>query len=338
VKFVSLRILVASVGLLSVTGHSNLAEAATLRRFVSSTGNDSSLCTRTAPCRTFQRALQETLPEGEIVVLDSGGYSPVVINQSVTLIAPVGVYAGINASVGETGITISAAGARVGLHGLTINGRGGSVGIHVLQAAAVYVERCLVADFRIDANVAGLVIASGHVFVRDSIFRNNSNGIATPNGATSAGGTFDHVQVLDNTFRGFGLYGGEFAIRNAVIAKNGGSGIHAGGDTGWTTALTVERSIVTGNVDAGIVGDTGPVSITVSNSVVSKNGASGLHVQSPQTISILRASQNTVADNGGVGLLQAGIAILESTVDNAVRGNNAGGAQTSGTITAVSPL
>src|SRR5437870_11556491 len=72
------------------------AAALAQRTFVSAaTGNDANPCTRTAPCRNFAAAIAQTASGGEVVVLDSGGYGTVTINQAVSLIAPSGVYAGI---------------------------------------------------------------------------------------------------------------------------------------------------------------------------------------------------------------------------------------------------
>src|SRR6266700_1968683 len=70
-------------------------------------GNDANPCTRTSPCRNFQAAIAQTLPGGEVIALDSGGYGPVTITQAVALIAPAGVYAGISVFSGA-GIAINA--------------------------------------------------------------------------------------------------------------------------------------------------------------------------------------------------------------------------------------
>src|SRR6266571_7551654 len=73
------------------------AAALAQRTFVSAaSGNDANPCTRTAPCRNFQAAIAQTASGGEVIVLDSGGYGTVTINQSVSLIAPPGIYAGIS--------------------------------------------------------------------------------------------------------------------------------------------------------------------------------------------------------------------------------------------------
>ena len=59
------------------------------RSWVASTGSDTNSCTRTAPCATFQGALAQTNPGGEIDVVDAGDYggteSELVPTQAVTI-------------------------------------------------------------------------------------------------------------------------------------------------------------------------------------------------------------------------------------------------------------
>src|ERR687886_583519 len=84
------------------------AEAQLARTFVSNAnGNDANDCSRNTPCRTFQRAHDNTLANGEITVLDPGGYGAVTITKSIGI---------INDGVGEAGVLVSG-----GANGITIN-------------------------------------------------------------------------------------------------------------------------------------------------------------------------------------------------------------------------
>lgn len=83
------------------------AQAQLARTFVSSFGNDANDCGRATPCRTFQAAHDKTLPNGEITVLDPGGYGAVMITKTISI---------INDGVGEAGMLISG-----GAAGVTIN-------------------------------------------------------------------------------------------------------------------------------------------------------------------------------------------------------------------------
>ena len=85
----------------------SVAAKAAQRTFVASTGNDANPCSITAPCRGFTRAITQTNVGGEVIVLDSAGYGPFTITQSVSIVAPAGVYAGISVSSGD-GITVNA--------------------------------------------------------------------------------------------------------------------------------------------------------------------------------------------------------------------------------------
>jgi len=62
-----------------------LCSAARARVFVSGVGSDSNPCSRTAPCRTFQKGHDTVAAGGEVVALDPAGYGAVIITKSVTI-------------------------------------------------------------------------------------------------------------------------------------------------------------------------------------------------------------------------------------------------------------
>src|SRR5437660_953045 len=99
------------------------------RVFVSGLGNDANACTRTSPCRNFQRGQDVVASGGEVVALDSASYGQLSIAKSVTITGE-GVYAGITASSGN-GVNIAAGGITVILRSLTLEGLGtGGIGIN----------------------------------------------------------------------------------------------------------------------------------------------------------------------------------------------------------------
>ena len=69
------------------------ASATSQRTFVSHSGLDTNPCSVDSPCRSFAAAITQTNPSGEVVAVDSAGYGPVTISQSVTIVAPLGVHA-----------------------------------------------------------------------------------------------------------------------------------------------------------------------------------------------------------------------------------------------------
>src|SRR5262249_806804 len=124
------------------------AEAQLARTFVSSFGNDAADCNRATPCRTFQRAHDQTLTLGEITVLDPGGYGSVTITKGMSIINDGVGEAGVLVSGGATGITIMAGATdAISLRGLTIKGIGfgGSAGIWFKTTGkSLSVENCVI--------------------------------------------------------------------------------------------------------------------------------------------------------------------------------------------------
>src|SRR5438128_2361153 len=120
------------------------------RTFVSAAdGSDLNPCTRPLPCRSFAAALPLTDTDGEVIVVDSGGYGVVTIAQSVSLISPDGVYAGITAPMFNNAVTVNAdATAQVVLRNLVLNSAGGESGVRAQKVGTLYVERCAINRFQ----------------------------------------------------------------------------------------------------------------------------------------------------------------------------------------------
>src|SRR5262245_9235557 len=127
-------------GLCAAPAHAQLA-----RTYVSAAaGND---CNRATPCKTFQRAHDTTLANGEITVLDPGGYGALIINRTISIINDGVGEAGVLVSGGATGITIAAGAAdAVSLRGLTVKGIGfgGGDGIRFNSGKSLTVENCAI--------------------------------------------------------------------------------------------------------------------------------------------------------------------------------------------------
>jgi len=129
------------------------AEAA--RTFVSGQGTDTGACPVTSPCRSFAYAVTQTAASGEIVVLNSAGYGPVTIAQSLTITNPGGVEAGVTATSGSNAITIdTTAASTITLRGLTLEGGGAGLnGINVTPSlpgsgsSLLNIIGCTVKDF-----------------------------------------------------------------------------------------------------------------------------------------------------------------------------------------------
>src|SRR5215472_6508684 len=117
----SFAVAAIALGLQAAPAHAQLS-----RTFVSAAvGNDANNCDRPTPCRTFQAAHDKTNSDGEIIVLDPGGYGGLIIAKSIS-IANDGVgEASILVSGGAVGITVTACQAcYISLRGVTVQGVG----------------------------------------------------------------------------------------------------------------------------------------------------------------------------------------------------------------------
>ena len=286
--------------------------------------NTSFNCSVANPCRFFQAATTVVDPNGEVVVLDSGGYGGVTLTQSISLIAPTGVYAGISVFPGAHGVTIATAGVKVVLRGLTINGQGGNRGINMTNGAKLTVENCVISNLS-----NGIVVATAAIVrVTDTTIRDNSsNGLWLLNGtsatvtrATISGnpnggitvdgnlpGTTTTADIADSTmvenFHGVRAYSNNLtavvkvSVHDSRLVQNGGYGAYTSSASGAAVTLSLSNNIVSNRA----IGATGIASFGAGSKVW--------------------ASGNTVSDNGGAGLLNQG-GVFESAGNNAVRNNN----------------
>src|SRR3954447_1715727 len=83
------------------------AQAQATRTWVSGVGDDLNPCSRTAPCKTFAGAISKTSKDGEISVLDPGGYGAVTITKSIYINGTHGAGYGSILSPLTTGISIN---------------------------------------------------------------------------------------------------------------------------------------------------------------------------------------------------------------------------------------
>lgn len=198
------------------------ALAAIPRTFVASNGSDTWPCTRTQPCRSFATAIGKTGANGEVLVLDSAGYGPFMVAQSISVIAPSGVYAGITVTSG-TGITINGSGIVVTLRGLSINGQGGQFGIQFLQGAKLTVESCEISNMALHGIVVKAI--DGRAIIQDTVLRDNHEAVL----AYSTAGTL-RVSIIDSK-----ILNNTYGVESYAYTGN--------------SAVTVSRSTVTGHAE-----------------------------------------------------------------------------------------
>ncbi len=307
------------------------------RTFVSTSGNDAnaaSNCSSTAPCRGFAAALTVTDAGGEIIVLGSGGYGPVAINKSASIIAPEGVYAGISVFSGN-GVTVSGAGVEVTLRGLNINGLGGVNGIAMSSGASLTVERCTVSNMSEDGL---LVAAAAKVRVRDSIFADNGQQGATIGGAAKAlvtGSQFYRNTSVGLLAQASGV-GQETAVEvsDSHAHSNGAAGFQAQGMSSGSARLDLINSTSTVNASSGAVAfaSGGSARTSVTGALLAGNAYAG--VLSTGAGATLVASGNAITRNT-TGLVQSASGVLETDGSNVVRENPTA---TAGSITSFAKI
>ncbi len=328
----TLAILLSLTGLLAglFAGGAHAVKRTHVTAAFGSDSNTATNCTAAAPCRFFQAAMTVTDTNGEVVVLDSGGYGAVTITQSVALIAPPGVYAGISVFPGSDGVTIATAGVDVVLRGLSINGQGGNFGINMTAGNSLTVENLIVSNLAQDGIV---VTGNTRVKITDTLLlRNRNNGVLLQNGVkatiirtvasqhrgTSASDAGIKVQgTIDNTTTTADIADSTFDGNNNGISVTG----FAFGGTAKVRA-SVRDSRAVGNLSRGVVAESNfgnPVSLSVSNSLVSNSNFEG--ISAVGTGLKVWISGNFVTNNGRSGLFNSDSSLFESAGDNAVRNN-----------------
>jgi hypothetical protein len=253
-------------------------------RYVASYGTHDNPCTRAAPCRTLQRAINRTPAGGELIILDSGDYgNGATIDEPITISAN-----GITATIGGS-IAIDVPAGSVVLRGLTLNGVGtGANGIEIATGASVQVsvEECTIQGFgyglRVNTEAYPMLV------VADTVIRNNSQGGLYFQTGTPGLLVVENSRFENNGADGIEVRAGEASITRSVVSGNGGDGVRVtfGGETNltWTTVennggsglrmsggqMTLERAVSRGNGEGLTVTNSGTG--RVSNSLIEHNG------------------------------------------------------------------
>ena len=274
-KRMSVRALLLS--LLVLLTLSAAAQAQATRTWVSGVGDDANPCSRTAPCKTFAGAISKTATNGEINVLDPGGFGGVTITKAIT-ISSEGFEAGVLVS-GTNAIVINAPNtANVVLRGLDIEGLGtGLTGIKVLAAGSVHVEDCTINNFTqfgIDFVPTSATAHTAELHVSDTIVRNNqgvsSGGIRIKPGTnTSAVAMIEDTQLRNNQFGLRVEDNSKVAAKSTTAAGNTGSGFIAVSNV-TAAVLNLDSCVAIGNA-FGIKADNPNGTVRFANCTIAGN-------------------------------------------------------------------
>lgn len=233
-----------------------VAQAQATRTWVSGVGDDVNPCSRTAPCKTFAGAISKTAKDGEISVLDPGGFGAVTITKSIYINGTHGAGYGSITHGLVNGITINITDVNdirkaVRLRALDINGVStGLNGINIIAANNVFIEDSVVDGNSGNGSTTGIGIRvattnSCNVFVSDTSVHKNTTGIRV------------------STTAGFATAN----IRNSNIESNG-TGVNAASNNAF---VTVTDSRIAFNTGAGATASVSGANLTLSRCVIANN-------------------------------------------------------------------
>jgi parallel beta helix pectate lyase-like protein len=276
------------------------AKAQSDHTFLSVHGVDSPTCGAIdSPCRTFNVAITNTNPNGEVIAVDSGVYvnPDIVISKSITLTAAPGAHAELYGTdlPSPVVVTVNLSGdTNVRLRNLNVSGLQEDSGIQVLgSSGTVSIENCVIRGM----SGAGIFFeTSGTVqsFIRDTTIT-HAGGLAFTPSAGLLKASVEHCR-FENNLEGLAV--------GAFCRVTVGESVSSGNDLGFYLAggsdLNLDRCEASNNrVGVRVLDNFGGSSrtgvVTISNSIVTNNSDTGLQLLSG---AIQSAGNNIVRRNG----------------------------------------
>jgi len=249
------------------------------------TGSDSNPCTRAEPCRDLASAVFAVAVDGEVVILDSGGYDAVEITKSVQIVAPEGVHAVIAPATGitvpgdangsMTAVLVNAPNATVILRNLTINRHQTiSNAIRAIAVGTLHVENCVLNGLsNLNSSDSGITFAAnGRLTVRDTTARNNGTGILVfaPSGGT-AHASIDRSRLDGNQTGVIASSNSRVMVSNTLAANGGNVGFLANAHPSEPSELNCDNCVAS-NFYAGFARGSGAGAVMrVARSVATNN-------------------------------------------------------------------
>jgi hypothetical protein len=278
--------------------------------WVSATGNDASACSQTAPCASFQGAINKG-NVAQINCLTSGSYGPAVITASITIDCGAGNIGEITSTVtvNNNGAAIfinTSSAATVVLRHLSIYNSLGSpfdTGIDAssfFSSGTLIIEDCMVHGFHNIAAGINFGPRSGRGLLQVSnsqIFDNDIGIQIAPGQGLIASVTLNQVELVANSSIGLNLVGNGVVagtMRSTVVGENGTSGVVA---QSGQVFFTIEESSIVDNLVNGIHTNSAGSSVKVGASTIGGNGTGVL----ASSGSIVSFGNNQISDNGSDG-------------------------------------
>jgi hypothetical protein len=318
-----------------ITALSSLAQAQATRTWVSGVGDDVNPCSRTAPCKTFAGAISKTAVNGEINVIDPGGFGAVTITKSMT-IDGYGSQASILAS-GTTGVVVNLtttlandAVSAVRLRNLSINGTGscgagcgtrtGIRGINVstsnTREVTLIVENTYIDGF-VNEGILFSPPGGELIVINSTIVNNGTKGIMVDSkDANLARATITNSRIDRNQEGVRGETAARITIRESSMSDNtlNGAVILTAGAS--AAEMSLEGCVVSNNRQWGVLSSaaSGAATIRISNNTITNNtgvvGAAGINCLSGGTV---RSRQDNVVEGNTTNVLTCVIATIPNT-------------------------
>ncbi len=288
------------------------AAQAQTRTWVSGVGDDLNPCSRTAPCKTFAGAISKTAKDGEISVLDPGGYGAVTITKSIYINGTHGAGYGsiLNASVNGVIINITDINdvrKAVRLRSLDINGASTGInGVSVLAANNVFVEDSVIDGNTGDGTTSGMGIrvstgGTVNLYVSDTMIHKNVKGIRVASTAGFASADIKNCNIENNQT------GVEAATLNSFV--------------------TVDDSRISKNSTNGVIASASGSNLTVTDCTLMHNGTA---INAGAGSAVKALSNGVIFNTTGFGGTTANI---QTDGQNRNVGNTTPGAPGGGLVT-----
>jgi len=255
------------------------AHAQLARTFVSAaTGNDANDCNRLTPCRTFQRAHDNTFDQGEVTVLDPGGYGAVTIRKSISIVNDGVGESGVLVSGGVNGITVNGGPATyVNLRGLTVQGIGfgGGTGLLFTGGFTLTITNCVFRNLTGDG-IDFFPIGTAQLSVSNTLLADNGlDGLrtASPDG-NSVKIDLHRVEARNNSIYGAYLVGVPGGLHTSIIDSvfsGSQAAIYVQGDGGRpSTAVVMHSALSNSGSGVQVVGN---AFIAIGQSLIAGNAS-----------------------------------------------------------------
>jgi len=284
------------------------AQAQATRTWVSGVGDDVNPCSRTAPCKTFAGAISKTAKDGEISVLDPGGYGTVTITKSIYINGTHGAGYGSILSSLTNGVNVNITDVNdirkaVRLRALDINGASTGInGVSILAANNVWIEDSVIDGTTGNGTTSGIGVrvataASCTLFISDTAIHKHVTGVRVTTTSGFAVATIRNSNIESNTTGVEASTNGFVTIEDSRVALNSSNGLR----TSAAGAQLNARDCMLANNGTAINAAAGSSVRALSNLLLNNTTGFGGTTAVIQTDGQNRNAGNTTAGTPGGG-------------------------------------